>query len=204
MDTMTRTERERLLDAMLEEMAEKAYGEIEVERAMRRAGIADRDCAAEFGDKDACLFAAYERLTERLIGRATEGCDAGRLWPERIRHGLEALLDELAAQPELARVATRSFPAIRPNAYTRYIGLLEAFTPFLKEGRNFSGVAEELPEEVEMLAVGAAESIIFEEIEAGRTTKLPSLMPAILFSLLVPFMGPDEASAAMQSASAAM
>ena len=52
-----------------------------------------------------------------------------------------------------------------------------------------------------MLAVGAAEAIVFEEIEAGRAAQLPALAPAILFSLLVPFLGPEAASAEMQRAS---
>jgi len=193
--------RERLLEAMLIELTEKGYKGMILEDVLVRSGISQVDFEAEFGDKDACLFAAYERLTEQLIGRATERCDSGEAWPERIRRGLETLLSEFAAQPETARVLTRSFPAIRPDAYRHYMEFVEAFTPFFREGRAFSGVAEELPEEVEMLAVGAAEAIIFEEIEAGRATRLPAMMPAILFSLLVPFMGPDEASAAMQVAS---
>ena len=51
-----------------------------------------------------------------------------------------------------------------------------------------------------MLAVGAAEAIVFEEIEAGRAARLPALGPAILFSILVPFLGPDGASAEMKTA----
>jgi hypothetical protein len=53
---------------------------------------------------------------------------------------------------------------------------------------------------VEMLAVGAAEAIIFEEVEAGRAAQLPGLGPAILFSVLVPFLGPERASVEMERA----
>jgi hypothetical protein len=56
----------------------------------------------------------------------------------------------------------------------------------------------ELPAEMELFAVGAAETILFEEIEAGRAAQLPALTPAILFSLLVPFLGPEAASAEMR------
>jgi len=63
------------------------------------------------------------------------------------------------------------------------------------------GTGVELPREVEMFAVGAAEAIIFEEIEAGRAAQLPVLAPAILFSVLVPFVGPEAASAEMERAS---
>jgi hypothetical protein len=51
-----------------------------------------------------------------------------------------------------------------------------------------------------LLALGAAEAIVLEEVEAGRTEGLPALAPAILFSRLVPFLGPEEAAAEMRRA----
>lgn len=196
---MTMSTQERLLDAILVELAEKGYEGMAIEDVLLSCNVSGEEFAAEFADKDACMFAAYERLTDRLIEKATENCDPGIDWPERIRRGLEALLVELAAKPEIARVLMRSFPSIRPDAHTRYQRFLEAFAPYFKEGRDFSEVSEEMPGEVEMLAVGAAEAIIFEEIEAGRTSRLPSMVPAILFSVLVPFLGPEAASAAMHT-----
>jgi AcrR family transcriptional regulator len=196
---MDRATQERLLDAMLVEFAETGYEAMAIEDVLMRCGVSAEEFAAEFTDKDACMFAAYERLTEQLIARATHGCELGEAWPEKIRLGLEALVDEFAAKPKIARVLMRSFPSIRPAAYTRYVQFLEAFAPFFSEGRKFAEVSEELPGEVEMLAVGAAEAIIFEEIEADRASNLPSMVPAILFSVLVPFLGPDAAAVAMQS-----
>ena len=60
-------------------------------------------------------------------------------------------------------------------------------------------MAAELPGEVELLAVGAAEAIVFEQIQAGRTARLGELGPEILFSVLVPFVGTAAASAAMEA-----
>jgi AcrR family transcriptional regulator len=200
MATMTASTQERLLDAMLVEFAETGYEAMAIEDVLMRCGVSAEEFAAEFADKDACMFAAYERLTQQLIDKATQGCESGDAWPEKIRLGLEALVDEFAAKPKIARALMRSFPSIRPAAYLRYVQFLEAFAPFFSEGRKFAEVSDELPAEVEMLAVGAAEAIIFEEIEADRASHLPSMVPAILFSVLVPFLGPDAAAMAMQSA----
>ena len=46
--------------------------------------------------------------------------------------------------------------------------------------------------------MGAAEAIVFEEIAAGRTEALPGLGASILFSLLVPFLGPAGAAAEIE------
>jgi AcrR family transcriptional regulator len=203
MSTSTQFERERLLGAMLEEMVEKGPDGAEVEAALRRAGLDGEQWLAEFVDKDACLFAVYAQLTERLACKTAEGYEVDGNWPRRVRCGLEALLGELARAPAVVQLLIRAFPAISPAARIRYQAFVEGFAPLLREGREFAKEGAELPREVEMLAVGAAEAIVFEEVEAGRTAQLPGLAPAILFSVLVPFLGPEAASAEMQKASEA-
>jgi len=197
---MDAQQREVLLRAMMHELVGKGYGEASVERAREVAGVSAADFEAEFAGKDECLFAAYDQLTETVVARASADCDQDDPWPARVRVGLESLLDAVAAYPEIAKALTRAFPGIRPAAYERYVSLLSRFVPFMREGREYSGVEEELPGEVELLAVGAAEAIIFGEVDAGRAERLPQMMPEILFSILVPFMGPDRAVDEMRTA----
>lgn len=197
---MDAQQRDTLLRAMLEELVTRGYGEASVERAREAAGVSAADFETEFSSKDECLFAAYECLTEKVVARASADCDQANPWPDRVRVGLESLLQAIAAYPEMARALTRSFPGIRPAAYERYVHLLSRLVPFMREGREYSGVEEELPGEVELLAVGAAEAIIFGEVDAGRAERLPGMLPEILFSVLVPFMGPDRAADEMRSA----
>lgn len=192
-----------MLRAMLVELAGNGYRNASVERAQAEAGVTAAEFEAEFGDKDRCLFAAYDQLTEIVVAKASARCEHSDPWPVRVRSALETLLRELAAQPQLAVALTRSFPAIRPSAYQRYVALLSRFVPLMHEGREYSEVDEELPGEVELLAVGAAEAIIFGEVDAGRAERLPQMLPEILFSILVPFMGPDRAADEMRSAAAA-
>jgi hypothetical protein len=141
---------------------------------------------------------------ERLVARTVECCDAGEEWPERVRHGLECLLGELAARPQRAEEIARALPALDdPDAYARYVALFETLALYLKEGRDYSERGDELPDEVEMLALGSVEAIVCDEISRGHAKNLPQLMPAILFSVLVPFLGPVGASEAMRSAAQA-
>jgi len=200
---MNAIQRKTLLGEMLEELVQRGYGEISVDRAREVAGVSGEEFRAEFGGKDECLFAAYEQLSEEVVQVAGGGCESGGPWPDRVRVGLVALLEELAARPRMAQALTRSFPGIRPAAYERYVALLSRFEPFVHEGREYSGLGDELPGEVELLAVGAAEAIIFGEVDAGRTKGLPAMMPEILFSVLVPFLGPDRAAEEMRTAAAA-
>lgn len=200
---MNAIQRTALLGEMLEELVQRGYGEISVDRVSGAAGVSTQEFEAEFGDKDRCLCAAYDQLCDGLVRTAGCGCDSAEPWPDRVRVGLEALLEELAARPTMARALTRAFPGIRPAAYERYVALLSRFEPFMEEGRDYSGLGDELPGEVELLAVGAAEAIIFGEVDAGRAQSLPAMMPEILFSVLVPFLGPDRAAEEMRTAAAA-
>ena len=198
MSTATRPERTRLLEAMLEELVEKGYPAVEVEAAVRRAHLVGAEWAAEFPDKDACLIAAFDQLCEQLRAAIVAGCLGGTDWPERVAGGLRALLARLASRAQLAEALARTFPSIGPEAQRRYQAFIESLGPLLAEGRQFSGTPAELPGEVELLAVGAAEAIVFEQIQAGRTAELAALTPEIVFSVLVPFVGAAGASAEME------
>ncbi len=202
MSTGTKSERARLLEAMLEELVDKGYLEVEVEDAVQRAHLGGEQWAELFVDKDACLVAAFEQLTEQLRAAICRGCASAGVWPERVTGGLRVLLAQLAGRAEMAEALARSFPAIGPAAQARYQAFVESLAPLLAEGREFSGIAAQLPAEVEMLAVGAAEAIVFEQIQAGRTGELAALGPEILFSVLVPFLGPVAAAAEMEKARA--
>lgn len=191
--------REHLLDSMLVALAEQGHSAISLASVLGHSGVSEADFAAEYADFDTCLAAAYEQLTARVDAVVRGGCGSGDEWPARVRGGLEALLGELAADPQMARVLTRTYPSIDTGTQARYQSFVENFAPMLTGGRELAG-SEELPAEVEALAVGAAEAIVFEEIESGRAAGLKKLAPSILFSVLVPFLGPGAAAAEMEKA----
>jgi AcrR family transcriptional regulator len=198
MSTATRPERTRLLEAMLEELTEKGYLRVEVEAAIRRAELVGEEWSQQFPDKDACLVAAFDELTEQLRVAIVEGCGAGDDWPARVAGGLRTLLAQLSSRAALAEGLAQTFPAIGPAAQARYQAFVESLAPLLYEGRSFSGMADELPGEVEMLAVGAAEAIVIEQIRGGHTAQLQTIGHEILFSVLVPFIGPVAAAREMK------
>jgi AcrR family transcriptional regulator len=194
---------EVLLDTLLLELSSKGYAELSVDEVLALTGVSESDFERQFGEKDDALFAAYRNVCDRVVNTAMGACDEGEPWPERVRSGLKVLLDLLAAKPDMARALTRSFPGICPATYQCYADLLARFLPAMQAGRDYAGVDEELPSEVELMAVGAAEAIIFVELDAGRADRLPQMLPEILFSILVPFIGPERAAEEMHSAAAA-
>lgn len=203
---MRPTARERLLELVLRELGEMGYEGISLPALLARADVSKEEFAAEFADLDACLDVAYGDLTTRIEQAVQRGCarvgptEGEPPWPDRVRGGLESLLAELADEPLRARVLIRTYPSLGNRALVSYQSFLDGFVPLLAPGRQLSGVAEQLPASVETLAIGAAEAIVFEEVASNRTEGLPALLPSILFSLLVPFLGPAGAAAEMEKA----
>ena len=200
--------REDLEEAMLRELGEKGRDGISLTDVLAEVGVAAEDFAEAYGDLDACLDAAYERITLRLDAAVRVSCATGGQiaapedadWRTRVRAGLESILAELADRPSEARALARVYPSLGPGQQARYQAFVERLAWQLRARRQLAGIEGDLPDSVDALAVGSAEAIVFEEITAGRTEALPGMGPAILFSLLVPYVGSTEAAAEMERA----
>jgi AcrR family transcriptional regulator len=200
--------RERLLEVVLARLGEEGRDAMGLAGVLARAGVAEAEFRAEYTDLDACLADAYEWLTIQLDGAVGIGCatGGGQLvdreagWQARVRGGLGALLVELAADPGMARVLTATYPSLGPAERMHYEAFVASFAARLRLCREVAGEDRGLPAEVDMLAVGAAEAIVVEEIGTGRAAGLVAMGPEILFSVLVPLIGAGAAVEEMERA----
>ena len=78
--------------------------------------------------------------------------------------------------------------------------MLERLVPLFVEGREYAANSIQLPPNLELMAVGGAETIIFDEVIAGRAEELPARLPDILFTVLAPYIGPEAAAAEVRPA----
>jgi AcrR family transcriptional regulator len=99
-----RAQRARLLEAMVQVVAEKGYAAATVADAVRRAKVSRGTFYELFESKQACLVAAYRLGTEVLEARIDEAVRDAADWREELRLGLRAYLRTLADEPRFARV----------------------------------------------------------------------------------------------------
>jgi AcrR family transcriptional regulator len=205
---MEPTVRERLEEAMLRELGEKGREGIGVTEILAEAAVSSAEFVDVYGDLDGCLDAAYERMTLRLDAAVRVSCATGGDflnpgavdWRTRVRAALETILAELTDRPAEAQALTRAYPALGHSQQARYQAFIERLTWQLRTRREMAGLEDELPDSVDALAVGSAEAIVFDEISSGRTGELAGMGPAILFSVLVPYLGSTEAAVEMERA----
>lgn len=197
---VVRSERERLLEAMVRMAAAKGYEATTVVDVVEFAGVTEDAFYEMFEDKAACFLEAYEAVFDVLVAHVTAAFEAAaeEPWPEQIAAGLGALVELLAAEADIARMAMVEVTAAGDDARERYRALLARFTPFLEKGRTYSGQGEELPADTARFAVGGATSMIFDEVRAGRGPELKRILPDLVFAVLMPYLGPEAAEDEMR------
>lgn len=195
-----RSEREQLLEAMVRVAAEKGYEATTVSDVVELAGVSRATFYENFEGKEDCFLEAYDAVIDVLVAHVTSAFEsaAGEPWPRRIAVGLGALVELLAAEADIARMAMVEVTAAGDDARERYRAALARFAPFLEEGRTYSGQGDALPADTARFAVGGATSMIFDEIRAGRGQELQRMLPDLVFAVLMPYLGPEAAEEEMR------
>ncbi len=99
-----RAQRAKLLEAMVQLVAEKGYAAATVTDAVRLARVSRGTFYELFESKQACLVAAYELGTDVLEERIAEGVRGAPDWLTELRQGLRAYLVALSSEPLFARI----------------------------------------------------------------------------------------------------
>jgi AcrR family transcriptional regulator len=197
---LVRSERERLLEAMLRIAAAKGYEATTVTDVIEVAGVSRESFDSMFESKEACFLEAYDAVFDVLVAHVTSAFEAAanEPWPERIAAGLSALVGLLSVEAGIARLSMVEVTAAGDEARARYRAALARFTPFLEEGRDYAPGGEDLPADTARFAIGGATSMIFDEIRAGRGPELRRILPDLVFAVLMPYLGPEGAEDEMR------
>lgn len=193
-EVVTRSQRERLLEAAVRVVAKKGYGAMTIGDLTREAGVSRTTFYELFDDKEQCFLAAYDNAVEALVRRVVAAYEAADEWPERAAAGLAALLAMLAEEPDLARLSLVDVGNAGPAAQRRYRAAVQRLTPLFEEGRDYAPAGRGLPANTSRMAIGGVTGLISDELVAGRAGELPGLLSDVFFATLVPYIGPDAAA----------
>jgi AcrR family transcriptional regulator len=196
-ELVERSQRERLLAAVVRVTAANGYESTTVSDILGEAGVGRESFYELFDDKLDCMLAAHKILVDDLAGQVEAAYGEEAPWPERIRKALSVTLDWFASDAQTARFTLVELstvgPAFRPIFQSEYA----RFTKLLDDGLGADGPDPELSRATG-LAVGAIMARIYEEVVLGRAAELPRLLPDLTYELLVPFVGEGVARAEQQ------
>jgi AcrR family transcriptional regulator len=189
-EMVVRSQRERLLAAVVRVAAEKGYEATSVADILEEAGVGRESFYELFDDKCDCILAAHAVLVDHLEATVKAVYEEPGPWAGRVRKSLAAMLDWFAADPAAAKVTLVELAAVGAVSRERFQEDFQRFTKLLENGRDDSGPGRPQASE---LAIGAGIAKLYEEVVCGRTTDLPRLLPELTYELLVPFVGEEAA-----------
>lgn len=198
-ELVERSQRERLLAAVVRVTVAKGYESMTVADILGEAGVGRESFYELFDDKLDCMLAAHKLLIDDLEERVRESYVAEGPWPQRTREALSATLDWFAADPDVARFTLVELSTVGPAFRSTFRAEFARAIALLEEGLGEDGPEPELAQANE-LAIGAILARIYEQIVLGRAAELPRLLPDLTYELLVPFVGEDEARATANGA----
>jgi AcrR family transcriptional regulator len=185
---VTRSQRERLLAAVVRVTTAQGYESTTVGDILGEAGVGRESFYELFEDKLDCMLAAHKILVDNLEEQVRQAYGQPGPWPGRVRGALSVTLDWFAADPEAARFTLIELSTVGPAFRAIFRAEYSRFIELLDEGLENEGPDPELARATD-LALGAILARIYEEVVLGRAEELPRLLPDLTYVLLVPFVG---------------
>jgi AcrR family transcriptional regulator len=169
--------RARLRRAALELVGRRGRRALTAEGLSGLAGVEPQELIALYGDVEACFLDALDLLAAEALA-AMLPTTRGRAgdWPATVHAAVAALLDWIARDPALARVAFVETLRAGPDALARSVRLLDGFARLLAR----SAPPERRPAPVVAEAVvGAVWGTLHDYLAAGAIDRLTELAEPI-------------------------
>ncbi len=193
-DVFALSERERLVQAMAATIAERGYAETSVEAVIERAGLSRAAFEESFADKEECALAAVNEILAEGAAVASAAWSADTSEWDSILRGVRALLELMAARPSFAFMAFIGSRQTMPgSAAVMYQSGFQVMASMIDRLRAYASEEAHQPPTAARAALGAAEALVRREIVAGRSERLPELLPDIIYGALAPFLDQREA-----------
>jgi AcrR family transcriptional regulator len=188
-DIVATSQRERVLEALAHCCGEKTFAATTIADIVARAGVSRRTFYKLFRNKRDCFEAAVNVFAEELSAVVAATAAGEGTWQELVRSGIAEVLGLLAAKPDFANLALVEAIAVDPILMGRYWDpVLDAVAERSHLGRR------RLPSpDAARAAVGTAQVLIARQLTAGRSERLPELLPDLVYIAMTPYMGQEAA-----------
>lgn len=188
------TQRERILAATEQLIAEKGSGGTTVEGIAKLSGVSTVTFYEHFENKQECFVAAFDRAVGETRAKLAEAAPAGLPWADRVRATVRALLEAIAAEPARARMCLVEAQKDGPALLSRYDAMLDGVVSELRAGRGLESAPADLPETLEEATAGGLAWLLRERIELAGEVDAEDLYPRIVEIVLSPYLGEGEAA----------
>lgn len=171
------------------------YGDMSVQHIVREAGVSRRTFYEQFKNKDQAFLAAYDGASGLLLASIRTASEAETLPERKVSAAFKTFLDLLAASPAFAKMCIVEVLAAGPEAIARRAATMEEFTSMLTEGA-LEMLGDDAPSPlIAETIIGGVYETVYRRVARGETAELPRLLPDLVESALLPYLGEQRAAA---------
>jgi AcrR family transcriptional regulator len=189
-------QRQRILGATAEVVAEHGAGAVTVAHIVARAGVSRRTFYELFADREVCFLAAFDEAIGRVCATVIPEYERARGWRARIRAGLAALLGFLDGNPGARALLVVEVLGAGPVALERRARIMDALIGAVEEGRAEVRGVQPPPLTAEGV-VGAVFAVLHARAMAGvgppqrrrRVAPMIDLLGELMGMIVLPYRG---------------
>ncbi len=173
------TQRERLVEAIVELAGNSGYQNVTIAQVSARAGVSSATFYEQFADRESCLLAAYQEVTERTLSSMASALREGE-WASAARPAFAELLRALTADPAAGRVmfveALAGGPRVRAQMRQVLDGIAQSAEALLDDA-PIDGVTLDIPGRA---LLGGVRHVVSRHLRTHSEDRLPALTEEML------------------------
>ncbi len=197
------SQRERILDAVANLVADKGYADLTIPDIVQEAAVSVQAFYEHFSSKEDSFMVAYEVGHRRALVAFERAFESQQDWPNQIQAGLQALFGFFAAEPSFAYCALVEAPSASERTATLLTQGINGYLPMFSAGFQEAGAKDLAPEISAEAVVLALHELCFAHISKNKAGDLAHLVPEAAFIALAPFIGGEAATEIVAPGSAA-
>ncbi|HEY2715593.1 MAG TPA: TetR/AcrR family transcriptional regulator [Solirubrobacterales bacterium] len=190
---VTRNQQERLIAGTIAAVAERGYRDASIGHITAAAGVSRQTFYDYFSTKEECFLAGYDLFESHTVAALGEAGAEGRGWTAKVTARVDALLEILTVNPDLARFSLAAPPTAGEELLGRDREFVERLLRAITSEAPRSTPRQPSEVELEAVAGGLASLLVVFAEESGDLDR-GNLRLELLELVLAPFLGRERAS----------
>jgi AcrR family transcriptional regulator len=194
-EIVVKSQRERIVDATAAIVAEKGLAGLTIPEIASRANVSHETFYEMYPTKKDAFLGAQKVGMHQAFTIAVSAYEAHKPdWPRAVAEGLCALIVFLHSEPAHAHLSIVDTFAASPETLEIRGEILRGFAVYLSPGERPPSADIDVPAIAAEAVVGGVWQVLHHYIESNCLDELLEAAPQLVYLLLTPFIGAEEAT----------
>jgi AcrR family transcriptional regulator len=194
-EVVANSQRERILDATAEIVAEKGLAALTIPEIASRANVSHETFYEMFKTKMDAFLSAQKAGMQLALGGGVRAWEEHMPdWPRAIDAGVRGVVAYVVSEPAYAHLTIVDAFGASPETVAVRDELLRAFATYFEPGYDYAPKGVKVPAIAAEAAVGGCWQVIHHYVDNDRFEELAEAAPQLTFMLLAPFLGAERAA----------